>query len=1770
MTWLETFHSRALLQPGRPACTFLEDGVAAKAGLTYGELDRDACRIASVLQSQAPAGERALLVYPPGLDYVTAFLGCLYAKIIGVPAYPPRLNHSIERLEAVIEDASPSVALTTTRMLSRFQKSSKPWAKMKALKWLTTDDVGLETATQFRGPAAADGGEIAFLQYTSGSTSVPKGVIVTHGSLTANQESLRHAFGQTEDSVVLSWLPLYHDMGLIGSLLHTFYVGARCILMSPTAFLQRPVSWLQAISEYRATTSGGPNFAYELCLRKIAPETCPEIDLSSWTVAFCGAEPVRPETLEGFASAFGRFGFRKEAFYPCYGLAESTLIVSGRRNAAEPIVKTFDGEVLAKGVVGVVDAASEAGRRLASCGQPAGDQQVVIVDPETLSSASGNAIGEIWVAGESVARGYWDHPVETAETFGAYLKDKHQGPFLRTGDLGFISEGELFVTGRLKDLIIIRGLNHYPQDIELTVEKAVQGVRAGCAAAFPVDVDGSERLVIVQELERTRLVDSSTLIAVIREALARGHELDPYAVVFIRAGSLPKTSSGKVQRAACKRLFLTDQLEVVSQWLAGNAAESEMDSVAAPPDPDSSHDIERWISELVAARLGTTPDQISPLQPLIAYGLDSLTALDLSHRCEIAIGKQVSASSILESHSIAELARELASGSGQASVSPQEEFPRPSGAAAYELSIGQQAIWFISELFPESAAYNLAAAMRISGEFDVGLFRLACQIVVDRHPALRSAILVKDGEILQLVQATHKLDLELEDAVNWDHVQLRRRLNSEARHRFDLLGGDPLRIRLFRKSRLEHVLTVVVHHIMVDFWSLAIMVREIGEAYLACQQGLLPALPAIEADYNQYVKWQQNFIRSSEGKRQADYWQSELNGLSPIMRLPTDRVRPTVQSYDASSVPIVLSEDLAGRLESLARQQGATLYVVLLAAFQILLHKYTGQKEVAVGTPGAGRGNRQWRSVVGYFINALVIRSRIAAGIGFDDILGATKKRVLGALNNQDYPFALIVDKLAPARDFSRSPLFQVMFALQKGSDRQDPGVGALALGEDGPAISMGGLNLECLKIDGRVGQFELTMMVAEYEGKLLGSLQYNLQLFDTVTVERMGRHYQALLESIVRTNGRGQATQLPILNDRELHQILAEWNGGQDCGEEERTIHQMFQAQVERTPDVEAVIYGGAILTYQELNSQSNRLATLLIEYGAVPDTVVAIHLERSIEMVVAILGILKSGAAYLPLDSASPAQRLTFMLEDAQAAILLTQNRLADFVGSGMVTKVALDEGMRPIPGEFETNVAVNVGGDNLAYVIYTSGSTGRPKGVMIAHHNVASCFRALDPCLGAQARGRWLAVTSASFDISVLELLWTLTRGYTTVIQPSQSNERNLEAVPDASIGNLILDHNITHLQCTPSLASVLAIEEKALTAMHGLQLLLVGGEALPIPLAGQLGNATRGRLNNMYGPTEATIWCSTEAIEDPNDGAPIGRPFESTAMYIFDDSLEAVPLGVSGEIYIAGQQVSRGYLNRPDMSAERFVPSLHSPVPGERMYRSGDLARYRSDGKIEFQRRRDDQIKLRGYRIEISEIESILSLHPDIARACVVLRGDGPDGRSLVAYFVLRFQPASHIPDTSMIRQLRQYLDSQLPAYMVPATFVRLEALPLMVNGKIDRARLPAPLSASAEGRPDVALPATPVEEAVAEVWRQVLPARRMGIDDSFFELGGNSLSATKAIALLRQTFPIEIPLRSLFTAPTIRGIAQIIDEELVESVQRLSEEEARQISSEFSG
>ncbi len=688
-TLIEILSWRAFHQQDRNAYTFLVDGETQEVHLTYKELEQQAKAIASTLQSQGTIGERALLLYPPGLEFISAFFGCLYAGFVAVPAYPPRPNQSMSRLQAIVADAQATVVLTTTSVLANVERQLAQNPALANLHWVATDTIPREQASDWQEfPVISD--SLAFLQYTSGSTGTPKGVMVSHGNLLHNEQMIKTAFGHTEKTIFVGWLPLFHDMGLVGNVLQPIYLGIPCIFMSPLAFLQKPLRWLQTISRYKATTSGGPNFAYDMCFRKITPEQREDLDLSSWEVAFNGAEPVRAETLESFARTFAPCGFRREAFYPCYGMAETTLIVSGGLKTATPVICSVKGAALEKNRVVVTTNKQEDVRKIVGCGRSWLDQKIVIVNPETLTSCPSEQVGEVWVSSLSVAQGYWNRPEETEQTFNAYLVDTRDGPFLRTGDLGFVQDGELFITGRLKDVIIIRGRNHYPQDIELTVEESHPALRSGCSAAFSVEVDGVERLVVAQEVERSyiRRLDINEVIGAIRQVVAEQHEIQVYAVLLLKTSSIPKTSSGKIQRHACRSGFLAGSLDLVGDWTENPRSkaeflhlETELECLTRQlqtpkqqfSDDNDSKDgsrtlkfvpteeaIQAWLLSHLGVYLKVPSDEIDIREPLARYGLDSSVAVSTTGELAKWLGRELESTLFWEYPSIEALVQHLA------------------------------------------------------------------------------------------------------------------------------------------------------------------------------------------------------------------------------------------------------------------------------------------------------------------------------------------------------------------------------------------------------------------------------------------------------------------------------------------------------------------------------------------------------------------------------------------------------------------------------------------------------------------------------------------------------------------------------------------------------------------------------------------------------------------------------------------------------------------------------------------------------------------------------------------------------------------------------------------------------------------------------------------------------------------------------------------------------------------------------------------------------
>jgi amino acid adenylation domain-containing protein len=1726
-SFIDILRARASEQAERTAYILLNAGETEEGVLTFGELDRQARAIAALLQANDAEGERVLLLFAPGLEYIAAFFGCLYAGAVAVPAYPPRLNQSIQRLETIVADSQASIVLTTQQLLSRIQLSFSAVAGLKKLRWLASEDALKDLADAWREPKI-DQRTLAFLQYTSGSTATPKGVMVTHANLLHNERMIQLAFGQSERSIIVGWLPLYHDMGLIGTVLQPLYLGAQCILMPPMAFLQRPFRWLQAITRYRATTSGAPNFAYDLCVRKITDEQKAQLDLTSWTVAFNGAEPVRAETLEHFAAAFESCGFRREAFHPCYGLAESTLLVSGGGRAERPHVKLIDARELESNRISACVESDQA-KALIGCGSTAMGQTVTIINPESLTHCSAGEVGEIWVSGESVAAGYWNRPEETAQTFAAYQADTGHGPFLRTGDLGFLSEGELFVTGRLKDLLIIRGRNLYPQDIEATVARCHPALRLGGGAAFSVDVAGEERLVIVHEVNQRIALEPDVVAAQMRQAVSESYEVQLYAVVLIKSGTLPKTSSGKIQRHACRAAYLRRELQVVSHWNETTARRNFDDTVSADLLL-SAATINDWLVSQLAARLRIDATQIDVKQPITRYGVDSLLAVELSHEIETSLGVVLSPVTLLHSVSISQLVSTVLAQLESPSVAPQPfHFPPAPAVAESRLSHGQRALWFMQQLAPDSAAYSITSAVSIFGPLNIAAFRLALQSLVDSHPALRSTFKTIDGQPAQLVHEHSEIAFEQCDASDWNETELRARLNAESQRPFDLEQGPLLRIVLYECSNHEHIVLLSAHHIVTDFWSLGIFLHELSLAYQSAKSGKKLSCASAGSEYADFVQWQTQMLQSSVGEELEEYWKKQLDGQLSVLRLPTDRPRPLVQTYRGASENIRLDTGLTRSLKELSEQHQSTLFMTLLAAFKTLLFRYTGQEDVIVGTTASGRSQARFAGVMGYFVNPVVLRTNFSGDPQFTKLLADVRQTVLGALQHQDYPFPLLVERLQPERDPGYSPLFNVACVLQN-SHLIDRNLAALTTGEAGIQIDLGSLTLQTLALEQQVAQFDLTLVMAEVDGQLAAFLQYNTDLFDHATISRMIHHFQQLLQGIVEHPDR-QISQLPLLTEREREQQLAQWNETAIDYARDLTIPQLFEAQAAATPEAVALICADERLTYGELNERANCLAHYLQESGVTTETIVGVFMERSVEMIVAMLGVLKAGGAYVPLDPQYPHERLAFMLQDAGIGLLLTQSELAAGLSELAMdhTRVMeIDREWRTISDGSSENPTLSSSPDNLAYIIYTSGSTGTPKGVAVTHRGLSNLVHWHCDAYQLTPQDRGSLVAGIGFDASVWELWPYLACGASLVVV---SGERVMS--PDLLAWLAGQGVTVCFLPTPLAEAALWEMREQR-SERNSLRVVLTGGDRLRQRLAAGLGFA----LVNHYGPTECTVVATSGAVECGGEEASapaIGRPISNTQVYVLGAAMELAPVGVTGELYLGGERLARGYWNRPEQTAERFIPHPFSTEPGARLYRTGDLVRYLPDGNLEFIGRADEQVKVRGFRIELGEIESVLGTHAAVREVVVIASEDAAGNKQLVAYVV---------SDESIdSNQLRAYLKGRLPEYMVPSAFVTLEEMPLTPNGKVDRKALPKP---ERSGGDAYVAARTPVEEVLVGIWEQLLKLERVGVHENFFELGGHSLLATQVNSRIRLTFHVDLPLHVIFEFPTIAELATRID------------------------
>lgn len=1366
-TLVDLLRSRSETFPERPAYIFLRDSRGTELRCTYQELDREARKIAAWLQSEKLCGERVLLVYPQGLEYIATFFGCLYAGSIAVPVYPPRLNRHLQRIATVVKDCRPAIALASGALFSRIRSAAEKEPELSSLRWCVADEIDPEFATHWTAPQIGEH-SLAFLQYTSGSTAQPKGVMVTHGNLVCNEKMIQHAFGVTEDSVIVGWLPLFHDMGLIGNVLQALWAGARCVLLSPGNFVRRPFEWLNAITRYKATISGGPNFAYDLCVARIGAEERDALDLSSWRVAFNGSEPIRAQTMAEFSERFSCRGFDKNSFFPCYGLAEATLFVSGRTNDVPRTVAVRpDSLAHHKFVLSKVN--EDASQLLVSSGSAGMNEQVAIVDPETLEACAPGRIGEIWVSGNNVASGYWGQPDISKAVFQASTA-QNDGPYLRTGDLGCFFDGELFITGRIKDLIIVRGRNYYPQDLEFTVSRSDPAFTGGAGAAFTVEVEGTTQLVLVQEIGIAgRSRDLKALLRTAVQAISEEHEIQMHAVALVAPGTVPKTSSGKIRRQECRRQFLNGELTFL-------AVTSDKDIASPDPDPmiqDSVADdhadpervaIQETLVAITAKILKLQPREIDTRTPLSAYGLDSLQAAELNNSVTRAWNIELRVEELLDARAISSLAA-LVQSKLHEDVKQEHRLSESPGQQEWPLSYGQRAMMYLYKLAPQAAAYHIPLAVRIHGPLDAAALRSAMDALVRRHESLRSIFTTGTSGMVQWVVLLPSVPFQLESAEHWTDLQLRARLREETSAAFDLEQGPLLRSALFRRSGQEHVLLLVFHHVITDFISLTLLFEEFRQLYAAYRRKQECKLPIGPYRYADFVRWQHEMLKGERGKKLSEYWKRELGGGLPVLRLPTDHPRPSVQTYRGATLNFRIDKLTTAGIRDLSRSQEASLYTVLVTAFMVFLHRYTAQPEIVVGSPVSGRTRSCWSELPGYLINQIVLRANVSGEKNFSEFLKQVRRLVAGGLAHQDYPLALVAEDLQPDRDPAYPALFQVMFSFQKSGPGHDEGLVALALGEPGARIEFDDVTMESFGSTHDATQLDLTLSMAETGEDFAASFQYNSDLFDHSTILRMAAHFQNLLADIV-ARPHSRVDELRVMSPEEQNLLIREWNATEQAYSQESRIHDLFSLRAPQQGGSVAVIGGGEELTYAELERRSNQLAHHLRSKGVGPGNIIGLCMDRCASLLVGIFGILKAGAAYLPIDPVFPDERISYMLEDAGARMVVTRQSLAARLLPHGAEAICLD-----MNDEFEREssqpVAVFGSSDGLAYLMYTSGSTGKPKGVMVTHRGVVNFFHAMDERISCTPQDTLLALTAISFDISVLELLWTLTRGAKVVL-------------------------------------------------------------------------------------------------------------------------------------------------------------------------------------------------------------------------------------------------------------------------------------------------------------------------------------------------------------------------------------------------------------------
>ncbi len=1628
---------------------------------SYETVFTNAVRMLHFLQNQGLGpGDELIFQISNNDDFIVIFWACLLGGIIPVPLTVGRYDEHKLKVFNVWKVLNRPHLITSRinqqnlekfafehDLLDTFSKFSK--------RTIFVDDVQKTGIGELYAPKESD---VAFIQFSSGSTGDPKGVVLTHRNLLTNINAiLKSLKSPSKGEEFFSWMPLTHDLGLIGFHLTPLVANYNQFLMQTEVFLTNPILWLRKITEHNITFTSSPNFGFNYVLKYFKPEKHSDIDLASVRLFVNGAEPISADVCRRFVETFACYGLKENVMFPVYGLAEASLAVSFSEPEKAIIALNLDRNHLKIGDKIEEHANPKDSFSCVSVGSAIDDCFVRIVnDDDQMLDAE--HIGNIQIKGGNVTSGYYNNNKATRSIFTS-------DNWLKTGDIGFTKNGSLFITGRAKNIIFINGQNFYSHDIERVAEE-VDGIELGKIAVvgcFNKELQYDEIIACIQF--RNKVESFISLKIKLQEHINENLGIEIHHVIPV--ARIPKTTSGKIQRYKLLEQYLNGAFnEVFHEIQIIEAPQSAHTFSVSPANPTEEKLLTLWKAVLSKKQIGTTDN-------FFACGGNSLKASMLLIMVQREFKVDLKLQSIFDNPTVQKLASEIES--AEFNISPAI---RPvMGMDSYPVSSSQRGLFFLNHLAKSNTAYSHTQVFTLEGNLDFEKLQRVWQTLVQRHEALRTSFELIDGEPVQKIHPQLQFEAEFERVVG---KNVEEKI-TEFMQEFNLQRLPLIRVKVLQITERKHFLLLNMHHIIADGTSVALLLDEM------CQLYSDSSLPEPGVQFKDYVLWKSSHFDQRAIGIQEKFWRSRFGEL-PVLTLPTYYPRPTLQSFQGKSVSFEIGTEQTIALKNLAMQEEATLFMVLLGIFSILLSKLSTQEDIIVGTPISGRNHSDIQRTVGMFVQTLPLRCFPTAQKIFREFLKELKVDTIACFQNLDYPFEDLVALASKNRDVSRNPLFDVMLVMQN---------------MEIPELHIPGLTLKPLEYRGLAAKFDLTLEGMEHEDRIKFCFEYNTQLFNEDTIDRFISYFRKIIECIL-IDAAAKIANIEILTAAEKQYLLFEYNDTFAEYSRTATIHKLFETQVARTPNKPAVMSEEGVWTFQDLNKRANQLARILRSRGVGPDCIVVIMIEHSPELIAAIFAVLKSGGAYLPIDPECPPARIDDILRDNGAQLALTDTRTA---GSGL-NCLTIDLCESSIYQGDGSNLEDDFSSsENLAYVIYTSGSTGRPKGVLINHRNVVNYISWASQEYVSSDRRNFPLFTSIAFDLTVTSVFVPLITGNCLVVYRDEKQALAIET--------LVQDENIDVIKLTPSHLSMINsyCNTTGLT-LKGIKEFIVGGESLVRDLAEQIVSrpGMEARLYNEYGPTETTVGCMIHKFDRRNDTGkvvPIGVPIANTQVYLLDNQQQPVAPGVIGEIYIGGEGVGRGYLNNPESTAERFLDNPF--VPGQKIYRTGDLARRIQGGNLEFLGRSDHQVKIKGYRIELAEIEAQLQKHDAIKQAVVLACASPGDSMLEICAYIVAEKKFT-------ISELRAFLLPCLPGYMIPNRFIQTESIPVNANGKVDRNALEK--NGMAIGAGDgYQKPESDAEQLLAEVWQDVLRIEKISANDNFFELGGDSIKALQVVARL---------------------------------------------------